>query len=48
MQESLHNYLTEEKLEILGNPLPRNEESIDWDSDDFSFEFEIGLAPNLK
>ena len=47
IQENLHKYLTEEKLDLLGNPLPKNEEEIDWNADDFSFEFELGLAPEF-
>src|SRR5690554_3276562 len=47
IQENLHKYLTEEKLDLLGNPLPKNEEEVDWNADDFSFEFELGLAPEF-
>lgn len=47
LQESLNNYLTEEKLDILGNPLPKVNESFSWDAEDFSFEFELGLAPQF-
>ncbi len=47
LQEALHKFLNEEKLNILGNPLPKNEASIDWDSDDYSFEFELGLSPEF-
>ena len=47
LQDSLHKFLTEEKLEVLGNPLPKNEADIDWDAGDFSFEFELGLAPEF-
>jgi trigger factor len=47
LQESLNNYLTEEKLDILGNPLPKANEGFSWDTEDFSFEFELGLAPQF-
>jgi trigger factor len=47
LQESLNNYLTEEKLEILGNPLPKVNEEFTWDTEDFSFEFELGLTPQF-
>lgn len=47
LQEALQKYLTEEKLDILGNPLPMNEAEVDWSSDDYSFEFELGLAPKF-
>lgn len=52
LQDALNKYLTEEKLDVLGNPLPKPQEDLDWEGDDFSFEFELGLAPafevNLK
>lgn len=48
LQETLHKYLNEEKLDILGNPLPRNEADINWDSDNYTFEFEIGMAPQFE
>lgn len=47
LQESLNNYLVEEKLDILGNPLPKMQEDFDWDTQDYSFEFELGIAPQF-
>lgn len=47
LQEGLHKFLTEEKLDILGNPLPKNEGEIDWKSDDFKFEFDLGMSPKF-
>lgn len=47
LQESLNKFLTEEKLDILGNPLPRVQEDFSWDTETFSFEFELGLAPEF-
>ena len=47
LQESLNKFLTEEKLDILGNPLPRVQEDFSWDTESFSFEFELGLAPEF-
>lgn len=48
LQESLNKYLTEEKLDILGNPLPKINEDFNWDAEKFSFEFELGLAPQFE
>ena len=48
LQESLNKYLTEEKLDVLGNPLPKEQENFDWESDNYSFEFELGLAPEFE
>jgi len=48
LQEGLHNFLTQEKLDVLGNPLPTNETEINWDNDEFTFEFDLGLSPSFK
>lgn len=48
LQDALQKFLTEEKLDILGNPLPKNEAEINWDSDEYSFEFELGLSPKFE
>lgn len=48
LQDSLNKYLTEEKLEILGNPIPRIQENFSWDTKNFSFEFELGLVPQFE
>ena len=47
LQSSLNKYLGDEKLDILGNPLPRMKEDFNWDADTFTFEFELGLAPKF-
>nr|WP_322623028.1 trigger factor [uncultured Flavobacterium sp.] len=48
LQSSLNDYLVAEKIDILGNPLPKVTEDFNWDADDFSFEFELGLAPQFS
>ncbi len=48
LQESLNKFLTEEKLDILGNPLPKVNEDFSWDAEQLSFEFELGLAPKFE
>lgn len=48
LQESLNKYLTEEKLDVLGNPLPKEQEDFSWNEDNYTFEFELGLAPDFK
>jgi trigger factor len=50
LSESVTKYLTDEKIRILGEPLPgNNEKEIDWDKDSvFEFEIEIGLAPEFE
>ncbi len=48
LQDGLNKYLTEEKLDVLGNPLPKPQDNLDWNADQFSFEFELGLAPKFE
>lgn len=48
LQDNLNKYLVEEKLDILGNPLPRLQDNFNWDSENFDFEFELGLAPDFE
>lgn len=48
LQEALNNFLIEEKLDILGNPLPKMEEEFSWETEDYTFEFELGLSPEFE
>lgn len=48
LQENLNKYLQQEKLDILGNPLPKVTDNFNWDADDFKFDFELGLAPEFS
>ena len=48
LQESLNKFLVEEKLDVLGNPLPKTQDDFSWDKDKFTFEFELGLAPEFE
>lgn len=43
----IYEYINEEKLDVLGQPLPKdNDQAIDWATQkDFSFDYEVGLAP---
>ena len=48
IQEGIYNYITENNVEVLGNPLPTTKE-VDWDNtSDFDFEFEMGLSPAFE
>lgn len=48
LQEAIYKHITEQKVEVLGNPLPLTTE-VDWDNDtDFKFEYEMGLAPEFS
>ena len=51
VSENIHKYLADEKLEILGDPLPKSEENerISFDTqEDFIFSFDLGLAPQFE
>jgi len=49
LSDSLTKYIIKEKLSILGNPLPKDGFHINWEKqDDFTFEYEIGLAPTFE
>ncbi len=51
VSENIHKYLADEKIDILGDPLPRTDEQerIDFDNqDEFSFSFDLGIAPPVE
>lgn len=50
LNKSIYDHITENKLNILGNPLPIEDEKIkiDWNQpSDFEFKYELGLAPEI-
>lgn len=50
ISDSLAHYIQDEKLEVLGNPLPNREKNHDYTFDaeqDFEFYFDIGMAPEI-
>ncbi len=48
LQENLNKFLVDEKIDILGNPLPKVNENFSWEDENYSFEFELGLAPEFE
>jgi len=51
LSKSLNDYIHDEKLNVLGEPLPNDEKqkAIDWDNQtDYDFVFDIGLAPEIQ
>ena len=47
--DNLVNYIQENKLNILGEPIIANADEVNFDTmKDFSFKFEIGFAPEVK
>jgi trigger factor len=50
LSDTLNNYLNEQQLEVLGQPLPKtdNAKEFNWDfNDNFEFNYEVGLAPEF-
>ena len=49
LADTLNNYINDNKLEILGQPLPKPVDTeFNWDfNDDFEFDYELGLAPEF-
>src|SRR6185503_3476688 len=50
LSDTLNKYIDEEKLQVLGQPLPKMDEDkhYNWDfTDDFEFDYELGLAPDF-
>ncbi len=50
VSETLTNYLSDEKLEIIGEPIPsESQETIDFDTQkEFNFSFDLGLRPEFE
>ncbi len=51
VSQNLSQYIVEQQLKVLGEPLPSEKEqpSIDWDNqDEFEFAFDIGLSPEFE
>ena len=50
LSDTLNNYLNEQQLEVLGQPLPQMDDTktYNWDfADNFEFNYEVGLAPEF-
>ncbi len=46
--EAVITYLRENKVSVLGEPLPMNVQKIDLKDADYTFEYEIGLTPEIN
>ncbi|WP_407428760.1 trigger factor [Arcticibacter sp.] len=51
LSDSINKYIADNKIDILGQPLPKVDESkeFNWDyTDEFEFKYELGLAPEFN
>ena len=45
---ALERYIQSERLNLLGTPLAKVNENFNWDAEELTFEYEIGLVPNFE
>jgi trigger factor len=45
--DAVFNYIKENKLQVLGQPIPEADNHIDIDKTEFTFKFKVGLAPEF-
>ncbi len=48
VQSELSKYITENNLSILGNPIPSENDDIDWKKNDIIFNFDVANKPSFK
>ncbi|MDP9080495.1 MAG: trigger factor [Bacteroidota bacterium] len=51
LSDTLNKYLEDEKIQVLGQPLPKegDEKEYNWDfADNFEFNYQVGLAPDFS
>jgi trigger factor len=48
LNEAIYKYIEENNIEILGNPLPKDQTKVDFETQkEFEFVYELGLAPEF-
>ncbi len=49
LNDTIYKYIEENKIDILGNPLPKDQTQVDFAAQkDFEFTYELGLAPDFN
>ncbi|MBA2610914.1 MAG: trigger factor [Bacteroidetes bacterium] len=49
LDSTIYNYIQENNIEILGNPLPKDQAKVDFENQkDFEFIYQVGLAPKFN
>jgi len=50
LQDTVSNYLKDNNIDLLGQPLPKNtDNTVDWENQkEFEFSYEMGLAPKFE
>lgn len=48
LNDTLYTYINENKIEILGNPMPKEDSSVDFENqNEWTFNYELGLSPKF-
>ncbi|MGI9525637.1 MAG: trigger factor [Weeksellaceae bacterium] len=47
LQSGIDEYIRDNKIDLLGQPLPKADENFDWDAENLEFSFDLGLAPDF-
>jgi trigger factor len=48
LNDTLYTYINENKIEILGNPMPKEDSTVDFDNQtEWTFNYELGLTPQF-
>ncbi len=45
--DAVYNYIRENNIRVLGNPVPEKEDQFDINADTFTFNFKVGVAPEI-
>lgn len=45
--DALYNYIKDNEIQVLGNPMPATKEEFDLEAVDYTFTFNVGIAPEI-
>lgn len=45
--DALYNYIKDNEIQVLGNPMPATKEEFDLEAADYTFTFKVGVAPEI-
>lgn len=46
--EAIYDYIRENNINVLGNPIPDKDNEVNDDATDFTFKFKVGVAPDFE
>ena len=48
ISDEMTKYFADNNMNVLGNPIPDKDNNIDFDAKEFTFKFQVGVAPELS